>query len=119
MKERLLRQLEPDAQRVLRLATRLVGRPPVITRKPHLPGDVRGMLVRPLNPRKPYEIHFARGQERFVDHIVAHEVGHIVRLPQVPEPERLMPASTAAERRRAIYQIAGVHRAEPPATCGG
>lgn len=105
MTERLNRQLGPDAQRALRLATRLVGKTPVVVRKPQLPNEVRGMLVRPLNPRKPYQIQLARGQERFLDHIATHEVGHLVRLYQVPEEERLMPVSTAANRRRAIHQI--------------
>ncbi len=64
------------------------------------------MLIRPLQPKRPYEIHFARGQERVLDHLVAHEVGHVVRLHQVPEEERLFAVAMAENRRRAAHQIA-------------
>jgi hypothetical protein len=64
------------------------------------------MLVRPRRPRQPYEIHVARGEERSIDHLVAHEVGHLVRLHQVPEDERLVAVATAESRRRAAEQIA-------------
>lgn len=63
------------------------------------------MLVHPETPDKPYEIHFARGQERVLEHLVVHEVGHLVRLYQVPEAERLRPALTPACRQGAAAQI--------------
>src|SRR6266542_3825832 len=98
MKERLLRQLGPDAQRALELARRLAGKQPVLKRVPSIPGEARAQLVRTLKRKQPYEIHFARGQERLLDHLVTHEVGHIVRLHQVPEEERFLAVATADNR---------------------
>ncbi len=89
----------------MRLARQLTGREPHFKRLKHLPGDTRAMLKRPQAPERPYEIWYARGQERFLPHLVAHEVGHLVRLYAVPEDERLMPASTAASRQRAGERI--------------
>lgn len=63
MKERLTRQLGPEAKLALRLAQRLVGKEPVLKRVPSLPNDCRAMLRRPPFPRQPYEIHFAAGEE--------------------------------------------------------
>jgi hypothetical protein len=99
-------QLSTDAQRALRLATRLAGKQPIITRVPTIAGEARARLIRPLQAKRPYEIEFARGQERVLDHLVAHEVGHIERLHRVPEEERLFAVATAQNRRRAAEQIA-------------
>src|SRR6266545_3677380 len=106
MKERLSKQLGPDARRALDLARRLVGKEPVLKRVQSIPGDARAQLVRTLKRKQPYEIHFARGQERLLDHLVTHEVGHIVRLHQVPEEERSFAVATAENRRMAAHQIA-------------
>src|SRR6266545_2994710 len=100
-KERLHGQLGPGVQQAFQLARRLTGREPLLMREPSLPGDTRAMLKRPRRPNLPYEIHYARGQERYLPHLIAHEVGHLVRLYEVPEDERLMPALTIDARRRA------------------
>ncbi len=107
MKERLTRQLHPDVHQALRMAQRLTGREPVIKRVPSLPLDTRARLIRPKFPTRPYEIQYARAQERVLDHLIVHEVGHIVRLHQVPEAERLMPAITQDTRRMVVQQIQG------------
>jgi hypothetical protein len=105
MPERLARQLGPEVQQVLDLARRLTGKEPLLKRVPRLPNDARAMLVRPKMSRKPHEIHFVRGEERVIGHLIAHEVGHLVRLYQVPEDQRLMPAITPDSRRRAAEQL--------------
>ena len=105
MPERLARQLGPEVRQVLDLARRLTGKEPILKRVPRLPNDARAMLVRPETSRNPHEIHFVRGEERVIGHLIAHEVGHLVRLYQVPEDERLMPAVTPDSRRRAAEQI--------------
>ncbi len=110
MKERYLRHLRlaPEISRqVLPLAERLSGRPPVIRPDASLPNDVRAMLVHPRTPKQPYEIHYRRGEEPVLEHLIAHEVGHIVRLHQVPEDERLMPAMSQAARERALHEVIG------------
>jgi hypothetical protein len=75
-------------------------------RVPSIPGEARARLIRPLQHKRPYEIQFARGEERVLEHLVAHEVGHIARLHEVPEDERLFAVATAQNRRRAAEQIA-------------
>jgi hypothetical protein len=105
MPERLTRQLGPEIREVLDLARRVTGDEPVLERAPQLPNDVRAMLIRPARPHRPDEIHLQRGEERVIGHLIAHEVGHLVRLYQVPEEERLMPAITTASRRRAAERI--------------
>src|SRR5438874_8388113 len=106
MKERYARQLGPDATRAMQLARSIAGKEPVLKRLPSIPGEARAQLVRPLRKKRPYEIQFARGQERVLDHLVTHEVGHIVRLHQVPEEERFFAVATAENRRNAVHQIA-------------
>jgi hypothetical protein len=104
--ERWAGQLGPDAKRALELARRLAGKQPDLKRVQGIPGGARAQLIRTLKRKQPYEIHFARGQERTLDHLVAHEVGHIVRLHQVPEEERVLAVATAENRRIAASQIA-------------
>jgi hypothetical protein len=104
--ERWARQLGPDGKRALELARRLAGKQPELKRVASIPGEARAQLVRTLKRKQPYEIHFARGQERILDHLVAHEVGHIVRLHQVPEEERVLAVAIAENRRIAAHQIA-------------
>src|SRR3989442_1387211 len=90
----MLERLHPETQKALQIAKRLTGKEPVIKRVPSLPLDTRARLIRPQFPSRPYEIEYARGHERILDHLIVHEVGHIVRVQQVPEAERLMPALT-------------------------
>ncbi len=105
MNERLTNRLLPETREALRLALRVAGKEPRVTRVDQLPDQVKGMLVRPRSPGQGYEIRVAKGQERFLDHIVAHEVGHLLRLHQVPEAERLMPAVTENSRRAAAERV--------------
>jgi hypothetical protein len=105
MKEWLQRQIHPEVRKTLVHAQRLTGKEPVIKEVPLLPGDVKAQLVRPHIPGRPYEIQVARGQERVIEHLITHEVGHIARLHQVPEEERLAPAIPLATRRVAAEQL--------------
>lgn len=105
MSERLTKNLKPEAQQALRLAHRLAGKQPVLKQVPSLPNEVRAMLVRPRLASGPYEIHVASGQQRVLEHLIAHEVGHIVRLHSVPEEQRLAPYISQEARHRAFEQV--------------
>lgn len=105
MKERLQRQLHPEVRKALAQAQRLAGKEPVIKQVPPLPGDTRARLIRPLIPNRPYEIQVVQGQERTLDHLITHEIGHIVRLHQVPEAERLAPAIRPGTRAVTAQQV--------------
>src|SRR5579883_1164114 len=121
MPEHENRQLGPDVHEALRLARRLTGREPAVRRLPHLPGEARAMLVRPKPHQPTYEIRYAHGQERVLQHLIAHKVGHLVRLAQVPEAERLTAAVTPTTRLQAARQaepelVSLLQRGVPPAT---
>lgn len=105
MKERLIRQLPAEVRQALQLAQRLTGRAPVLKWVDSLPHETRAMLVRPTIANRPYEIHVVKGEERVLPHLIVHEVGHLVRLHQVPEEERLIAAVTPEARRRAFAQL--------------
>ena len=103
LQERHLKRLGKEVnQQLLPLAQRLTGKRPLIIRRETLDNDVNGLLIAPETPNRPWEIHFLKGQERFLEQIIAHEVGHIVRLFQVPQEERLQPA---VSRETGIYLV--------------
>src|SRR5437867_642486 len=103
--ERLLRKLSPAAREALTLARRLTGQELRIRGVSSLPGSVRGRLVRPDADSARYEIQYLRRHEALLDHLVAHEVGHLVRLYAVPEAERLAAQVSPETRRRALSQL--------------
>lgn len=63
------------------------------------------MLHRRSSPGRPWEILYRKGEEPFLGHLIAHEVGHLVRLHRVPESERLMAAGTPEARQKAGRQL--------------
>ncbi len=106
LRDRDLRRLHPDiTQRLLPLAERLTGTRPIIKRADTLPNDTHGLLKPPETPNKPWELIYLRGQERFMEHIIANQIGKIVRLYQVPPEERLQPAITPQTREHVMNQL--------------
>ncbi len=105
MKERLRHKLHPDVQQALQEAQRLTGHTPVIKRVEHLPHDTHAVLKPPVTTRQPYEIQYLCAQERLLNHLIVHEVGHIVRLHQVPETERLHTVLTPDARTTMARQV--------------
>ncbi len=83
--------LLPATQQTLDWARHAIGEDLVLRRVISLPNEARAMLVRSHPPRGACEIRLAEPEQPFVQHLVTHEVGHLVRLYQVAEPERLMP----------------------------
>ncbi|GEM_PF-962366 len=107
LQERHLKRLGKEVnQQLLPLAQRLTGKRPLIIRRETLDNDVKGLLIAPETDNKPWEIHFLKGQERFLEQIIAHEVGHIVRLFQVPQEERLQPAVSKETGIYVVEQLA-------------
>lgn len=106
MAERLERQLGPDAKQSLVEASRLAGRPPILKQVRDLPSGANAMLKRRRTPADAYQIHVKKREMVFLDHLVTHEVGHLIRLHQVPEDERYYAASTVENRRHAVEQLA-------------
>jgi hypothetical protein len=106
MKERLAHSLHPETQKAMKLAHRLAGKEPRIKRVNDLPHNTRAVLKRPTVPSRPYEILYRKGEEPVLDHLITHEVGHIVRLHRVPEADRLAPFVSRDCRRYAALQLA-------------
>jgi hypothetical protein len=106
MSERLRHHLHPDVHKALRMAQRVSGKEPLIKRVDDLPYNTRAVLLRPSAYSRPYEIHYRRGEERVLDHLITHELGHIVRLHRVPEAERLAAFVSPECRARAARQLA-------------
>lgn len=105
MKERIARQLCPDTHQALRLARRVCGKEPLIKSTNALPHGTRAVLRHPSVHYRPYEIIYRRGEEKVLDHLIAHEIGHIIRFHRVPESERLMAIVTPESQARAIHQL--------------
>lgn len=105
MKERLSRQLHPNVQQALREAQRIAGKAPIVKAVETLPHGTNALLKRPAIPGRAYEIHYLRRQERLVDHLIVHEIGHIVRLHRAPDAERLQAAVTPATREYVALQL--------------
>ena len=104
--DRDLRRFRPEiAQQLLPLAEKLTGIRPIIKRTDNLPNDNHGVLRPPEAPNKPWELIYLRGQERFMEHIIANEIGKIVRLYQVPPEERLQMAATPDNAIHALDQL--------------
>src|SRR5438034_6854951 len=90
----------PEVRDALRLAERLTGALPVVRWAPTVSEGTHAELVRPDRPGRPYEIRLRREQARIAEHLILHEVGHLVRLHHVPARERLVAAMTTDARVR-------------------
>ncbi len=57
-----------------------------------------------LDPER-HLIYYDPLHERFLDHLVAHECGHIIRLFDAPPEERAVTATTGEQRERIVEQL--------------
>src|SRR5690349_2372693 len=105
MKERSLRQFSPSVQKGLQVARRLSGVLPRVRWVDALEGGIHAELVRPPRPGQPYDIVLAREQASIAEHLILHEIGHLVRLHQVPPAERLQALLTPASRAHVAAQL--------------
>jgi hypothetical protein len=105
MSEGLRHQFHPDVQKATRESQRLCGKMPLIKRVDDLPHNNRAVLRRPTASHRLYEVLYRRGEERILGHLLARELGHIVRLHRVPEAERLAPYISHETRARTAVQI--------------
>jgi hypothetical protein len=113
MNERLHHHLHPDVQKALKMVQRACGKEPIIKQVDDLPHNTRAVLVRPVVSSRPYGIRYRRGEERVLDHLVTHEVGHIIRLHSVPEEDRLAAVISLECRVRAARQLAAAGELNP------
>ncbi|MGI8550044.1 MAG: hypothetical protein ACR2PL_04470 [Dehalococcoidia bacterium] len=104
MAERL-HYLHPQTRQVLRLAQQLTDKAIRLREVDHLEGEVNALLRHPTRAGRPFEIVYRSGQDDVLDHLIAHEVGHVVRLYRVPEAERHLAMVQPAHRERAARQL--------------
>lgn len=98
-------ELLPVTRQLLAQVERETGRPVVIRPEPRV--ATRGRAVYAVSDRNPerHLVLYDPAQERFLDHLAAHECGHILQLAQARPEERTVAVLTDGTRRRAVTQV--------------
>src|SRR6478672_571683 len=103
MKERQRRDeppsLLPETRSLLDEIKRCTGCPVEVRADQSLRGYSRAVYVASDADSGRHLILYDPKHERFLDHLVAHECGHIVRLNAASASERQLPVMTVANRR--------------------
>lgn len=100
------RRLLPETQRLLRSIEERTGRPVVIRAEPAIRERGRAIyVVSDPNPDR-HLVLFDPQHTRFLDHLVAHEAGHIRRFAEADAGARVIPATTQETRLAASRQLA-------------
>lgn len=89
------RRLLPETQRVLHSIEERTGRPVAIRAEPAI--RERGRAIYVVSDPNP---------DRHLDHLVAHEAGHILRFAEADASARVVPATTQETRLAASRQLA-------------
>jgi hypothetical protein len=108
MKERHDREparLLPDTQELLREIHDLTGLPVDVQCQPALRGKARAVYIACDPTAERHRILYDPKYERFLDHLVAHECGHIVRVAAASPSDRALPVMTSAQRYEASLQL--------------
>ncbi len=108
MKERLSEQtpaLLPATRSLLNEAQGLVGTAIEVWPVPALANDARAQLHLPRGGRQEFVILYSERHQEHLDHLIAHELGHLRRLWLAPPEERLVPVSTRATREQAARDL--------------
>lgn len=100
-----LPSLLPETQRLIAAVAAETGRPLEIRPDAAIRGRGRAIyVVSDPNPEQ-HLVLFDPAESRFLDHLVAHEIGHILRFHRAQPEERVIPVLTAERRRRAVRQL--------------
>lgn len=99
-------ELLPVTQQLLRSVEGRTGRPVVIRPDPSI--RERGRAVYVVSDPDPnrHLILYDPERRRFLDHLVAHEAGHILHFHEAPEAERRLPVVTHESRRQGVLDLA-------------
>ncbi len=107
MAERLSEKLQllPTTRGLLNEAQELVGTAIELWPVPALANDARAQLHLPRGGRQEIVILYSERYQEHLDHLIAHELGHLRRLWLAPPEERLVPISTRATREQAARDL--------------
>lgn len=99
-------KLLPETQELIEKIHTLTGFTVEIQAEPKLHGSARAVLdLARLSSDRCHRVLYDPKFERFLDHHVAHECGHIVRLMTVDENEQVVSVVTRASRKIAVQQL--------------
>lgn len=97
--------LLPETQALLHEIRQATGMPVDIQREPAIRGNGRAVYLAADPSAERHRVLYDPKYERFLDHLVAHECGHIVRVSAASPSERAIPVMTSAHRYDAALQL--------------
>lgn len=97
--------LLPATRSFLREAEELVATSLEVWPVPVLGNDARALLRLPRGRQRSYVILYSERHAEHLDHLIAHELGHLRRLHDAPPPERVVPISSPNNRIAAARQL--------------
>lgn len=95
--ESLLRHLRVESQEILWLTAQTTGKSLQIVPDSGLSTRAAVRVARANDAH--HVLAYNPEYERYLDYLIAHECGHLLRLWSVPAPERFLPSITAGQRR--------------------
>ncbi len=98
-------RLLPETRRVLHDVQECTGRPVEIRPEPRVRGRGRADYVVTERSRVRDLVLYDPQEGMYLDHLVAHECGHILRFSQAQPNEQTVPIMTIARRNDAISQL--------------
>ena len=98
-------KLHRSTQDILELITEKTRKPFEFIKKPDLPTIASIKMAR--KNMASHLLYYREDKGNILDHLIAHECGHIYRMSNVPFEERKIPATNNDNRRLALSQIEG------------
>lgn len=100
-----LPHLKPDTQRLIEETEAVTGRPLDIRPDASIRG--RGRAIYVVSDPDPVRHHvlYDPAESTFLDHLVAHEIGHIRRFHAAKPEQRVIPVLTGERRGKALRQL--------------
>lgn len=99
-------ELLPVTRELLAQVERETGRPVVIRPEPAIKTRGRAMYAVSDPDRSRHLVLFDPDEQRHLDHLVAHEIGHIIQFATAAPDNRLLPLTTHAHFKTAAEELA-------------
>jgi len=98
-------QLLPETRRLLEEVEQLTGRPVMVRADANVASRGRAIYaVSDPNPER-HLVLYDPSQARFLDHLVGHELGHVLHFDEAAPADRRVPVVTGECRSRALRQL--------------
>lgn len=99
--------LRPATRELLRSVEERTGRPVVVRPEPAIRERGRAIYVVSDPDPSRHLVLYDPAHRRFLDHLLAHEAGHILHFNDAPASERRLPVVTNETRRDGVLALAG------------